>query len=460
MNKLDNLRKQIIESETFCFHPYLELSTNPAGHTRPCCYYDGYLYPDGGNSNDITDALSIHSPGATFEKIWETENLQELRRSMWKGELPKECNVCKRDGNASMRARSVKEYKNDSEVLQLVDDTINNNFKVNHLPIRLELKPSNLCNLKCVMCNSYDSSQIGKELVEMAKKFKGINIVAGRFDSINEDKEGIIESNEVYQEVPSTDYSENVGVWNSFIAMAPTLRVLSFAGGEPTLSEFVLRALRYCVKKGYAKNIVVFCSSNYTNLNKNFLEVMPHYKRFELIASIDGFEKVQEYTRFPSKWEAIKKNYELAKQYMVHPNVKIVMNITVTALNVLNLDKLLYWIDEQASAAPYFNYWPYNLNLLWSPYYQRLEYLPQHIKLEAVQRLEKYKETSTVLKEFIEMHGVVDVVINQLQNNEISDIDIKNGIIRFGDILKTLDEHRDISIDDYIPELTEVYKCR
>ena len=275
MDEIDNLRKEIIESETFCFHPYLELSTNPAGHTRPCCYYDGYLYPDNTTKLDIANALSIQTPGSTFEKIWKTENLQDLRRSMWQGNLPKECAVCKRDGDASMRARSVKEYKNDREVLQLVNDTINNDFKVEHLPTRLELKPSNLCNLKCVMCNSYDSSQIGKELTEMATKFKGINVFAGRFESINNDREGIIEANAAYQEVPSTDYSENEGVWNSFVTMAPTLTVLSFAGGEPTLSEFVLRALRYCVENNYAKNIVVFCSSNYTNLNKNFLELIP-----------------------------------------------------------------------------------------------------------------------------------------------------------------------------------------
>jgi organic radical activating enzyme len=458
MDKIDNLRKEIIESETFCFHPYLELSTNPAGHTRPCCYYDGYLYPDNTTKLDIANALSIHTPGSTFEKIWKTENLQDLRRSMWQGNLPKECAVCKRDGDASMRARSVKEYKNDREVLQLVNDTINNDFKVEHLPTRLELKPSNLCNLKCVMCNSYDSSQIGKELTEMATKFKGINVVAGRFESINNDREGIIEANVAYQEVPSTDYSENEGVWNSFVTMAPTLTVLSFAGGEPTLSEFVLRALRYCVENNYAKNIVVFCSSNYTNLNKNFLELMPHYKRFELIASIDGFEKVQEYTRFPSKWESIKKNYIRAKQYTAHSNVKIVMNITVTSLNVLNLDKLLYWIDEQANTAPYFNYWPYNLNLLWSPYYQRIEYLPDHIKLEAIQRLKKYKETSTVLKEFPEMHGIVDVVINQLHSKEINDMNIEHGIKKFGSMLQVLDEHRDIDINEYIPDLKGVYK--
>ena len=460
MDKIDILRKQIIASDSFCFHPYLELSTNPAGHTRPCCYYEGYLYETALHSRTKEDKIiSIHTPGMTFEKIWQSEHLQEMRKDMWEGKLPRQCVVCKRDGAASMRARSIKEYKNDVEVLKLVEATIANDFKVKHLPIRLELKPSNLCNLKCIMCNSYDSNQIGKELTELTKKHTGIEVFEGRLEDINKNRIGLVEVDLLYQEIESTDYSENVDVWNSFVAMAPTLKVLSFAGGEPTLSPFVLRALQYCVEHDYAKNIIVFCSSNYTNLNKNFLELMPHYKRFKLIASIDGFGKVQEYTRYPSKWEAIEKNYCRAKKYIEHSNIKIVMNITVTALNVLNLDKLLYWIEEQSNVAPYFDsWWPYNLNLLWSPTHQRIEYLPREIKAEAVQRLKKYKENSSILKEFPDMHGMIDLVITQLQSTEFSDAEIEKGISKFSNILKILDEHRKVDINEYIPDLSGVYK--
>ena len=457
MNNLDNLRKKIIESKTFCFYPYLELSTNPAGHTRPCCYYDGFLYPDDKNwkeEND-SDVLTIHTPGNTLEKIWETKNLQELRRLMWNGDLPKGCLLCKRDGNASMRARSVTEYKNDIEVLQLVDDTINNDFKVAHLPIRLELKPSNLCNLKCTMCNSYDSSQIGKELTDLSKKFKGINVVSGRFNSINTDTEGITEHSKVFQAVPTTDYSENVEIWNSFIAIVPTLRVLSFAGGEPTLLPFVNRALTYCVENGYATNITVFIASNFTNLNKNFLDLMPHFKKFELIASIDGIEKIQEYARFPSKWSQISNNYLLAKQYMKHPNVKIVINITVSILNVTNLDKLLYWIEERANEFPYFSQWPFNINLLYGPHDQQINHLPDITKQLCRDRLHKYLHDSVILKEFLGLDSKIHLILRELDkpaNKFLLD--------EFKMKTKIFDEHRNINIEEYIPDLKEIFNER
>ena len=87
---------------------------------------------------------------------------------MYKGEKLSACDICYRDGIASMRQRSVNEYKNDREVLNRVSETLDNNGHSDKTPKRLELKPNNLCNLKCVMCNSYDSSQIAKELKALA----------------------------------------------------------------------------------------------------------------------------------------------------------------------------------------------------------------------------------------------------------------------------------------------------
>ena len=112
---------------------------------------------------------------------------------------------------------------------------------------------------------------------------------------------------------------------------------------------FVIKALNYCVENDYAKNITVFISSNFTNLNKQFFEMMPKYKKFELIASIDGFGKVNDYARFPSKWSQVSKNYLTAKEYMKYPNVKILTNITVNSLNILNLVDLLHWLEKRVS---------------------------------------------------------------------------------------------------------------
>jgi sulfatase maturation enzyme AslB (radical SAM superfamily) len=481
MDDIDKLRKELVDSETFCFYPFLELSVNPSGHIRPCCYYDGLLYKDVSNINykvrDYTNVLNIQEHGTTLEDAWYSDNMKLVRKQMYEG-TEKDytpCEICKRDGQSSMRVRSINHYKNNRQVLQLVKAAIDNDFHVESLPQRLELKPSNLCNLKCVMCNSYDSSQIAKELEELSEKYDGITVEAGRLLSVDHavttstqaaynknivspyDQHIIkikLENSTINNSI--TDYSNNEQLWETFCKIVPTLETLSFAGGEPTLIPFVERALSYCVDNGYANNITVFCSTNATNINKKLLSLIPKFKLFEVICSIDGYEKVQEYSRFPSKWPQIEKNYKALKQLTIHPNVKILLNITVTALNVYNLDELLNWIEEQAQEYPYFHQWPYNINMLSHPVYQQASMLPMSIKNKAIARLERYKENSVILKEFPGLDLKIDLVINELRKHNNSDVTANLKL--FSKSIQALDEHRGIDIDSYIPALKGVYK--
>lgn len=454
MNNIDKLRQEILESKTFCFYPFLELSTNPSGHVRPCCYYTSVLFEDIDNE-DYNTSFNI-SKNSTLEDSWNSNTMIKIRESVT-NEMPlKHCQACYRDGDASMRVRSIQEYKNNVDILNLVAKTINNKFVAEHLPKRLELKPSNLCNLKCMMCNSYDSSQVAKELVELSEKYNGIEINGGRFIEIKLDNSGITETNPGLVDVGTPDWSDNEIVWESFTKIVPQLEVLSFAGGEPTLLPFVQKALDYCVKTGHSKHIVVYVSSNFTNINKNFLKMMPEFKKFEIIASIDGVELVNDYCRYPSKWGQISENFGKAKQLMSNSNVKILINITVNLLNVMNLDRLLYWLEDHAKTYPYYAEWPFNINLIFFPTEQRITSLPPEKRAVTIDRLEKYKLESKILKEFPELVHKIDLVINELKT-EYTDED-KSNLAVFVKRVNVLDEHRGISIGDYIPDLKDLFK--
>ena len=481
MDNIDKLRKELVDSETFCFYPFLELSVNPSGYVKPCCYYDGFLYKDVNDINhkvpNYNNVLNIQQNETTLEDVWYSDNMKLVRKQMYEG-TEKEytpCEICKRDGQSSMRVRSINTYKNNRKVLELVKTSIDNNFHVESLPQRLELKPSNLCNLKCVMCNSYDSSQIAKELADLSEKYDGITVEAGRLLSADHvvtksmqtsHNKNILAPHDQHiikiklenstSDNAITDYSNNEQLWEAFCKIVPNLETLSFAGGEPTLMPFVERALTYCVESGHATHITVFCSTNATNINKKLLELIPKFKLFEVICSIDGYGKVQEYSRFPSNWTQVEKNYKTLKQLTVHSNVKVLLNITVTALNVSNLDELLNWVEEQAQEYPYFQQWPYNLNLLSHPVCQQASMLPPSIKNKAIARLEKYKESSIVLKEFPGLDLKIDLVINELRKHNTSDVSANLEL--FSESIRVLDEHRGIDINSYIPALAGVYK--
>lgn len=444
MDEIDKLRSEIVASETFCFYPFVQISSNPAGHLKPCCNYVGPLTHRDGKVISILN-------GDNFDDVWNSHSMKKLRKDLHTGHIPDSCRRCIRDGDVSMRKRSIDEYKNDRAKVKLVLDSISNDYAVAGNPSYLELKPSNLCNLKCVMCNSYDSSQIAKELNELAGKFGGIKVLDGRFIEISP-VPGITENNFTWSGMEQPEWSDNSAVWESFTKMAPELEVQSFAGGEPTIMPFVLKALKYVTDHGYSKNITVFLSSNFTNLNKNFLELMPKFKKFELIASIDGFDLVNDYCRYPSKWRQVARNYQEAKKYMQHDNVKILMNITVSALNVLNLDQLLYFLEDQAKVFPYYKEWPYNINLIMFPIEQQISMLPAHIKKQAIDRLNNYLSKSQIIKDFPGLDSKIHLLTTELQKSDDPKV-----FKTFIDRIKILDNHRNVNIANYIPELGEVF---
>jgi MoaA/NifB/PqqE/SkfB family radical SAM enzyme len=443
MDDIDQFRKEIIDSETFCFNPFIELSTTPSGQIKPCCHFLGSLEHEKGSP------VSIYR-GDTFESIWNSDAMISVRRGLHQGDVPTGCRRCVRDGEVSMRKRSIKDYKDDREILKLVKETIENDYHANHSLIMLELKPSNLCNLKCMICNAYDSSQIAKEIKEISKKYSGVEIQSGRVVDIVTGNLGIIERDIALNDIDinNVEWADNDQIWKDFEKLAPHLHILSFAGGEPTLMPSVLKVLNYCVENDFAKNIKVFISSNFTNLNKNFFDLMPKFKNFEIIASIDGFGLVQEYVRFPSDWNQISKNYITAKEYMKFSNVRITINITVHLLNVLNLVDLLDWIEERALEYPYYRAWPYNINVLISPDNQTVNLLPDNSKSTAIDRLERYIGSSRILKEFPGLDSKIKFLINELRKpGNIGKLE------SFKKRLYILDRHRNISFKDFIPEV-------
>ena len=85
MDELNKLREEIINSETFCFYPFLELSTNPSGHIKPCCNYKGTLKNPKG---EIIGVLN----GYTFDDAWNSNPIVNLRKKLTTGTIPDQCN--------------------------------------------------------------------------------------------------------------------------------------------------------------------------------------------------------------------------------------------------------------------------------------------------------------------------------------------------------------------------------
>lgn len=426
-----------------CLYPFVQLSTVPAGFFRPCCYYGEFLHDfNNYHPNVKTDRVG---------DVWNDSSMRELRERMIAGEPSVGCQQCVREeqggSTTSMRFRSFTEWGENLEVQKLLDVEAlrDNNYQIDQAPRYLEIKPGNLCNLKCRMCNQWDSSTIAKELTELRTKYAGVN--QGNHFHLTSDKNTIFEATFSQADMPDWDQLDQF--WDDISAWLPQVETLSFAGGEPTLLNSVHRLIDTCIQTGHASHITVFLSSNFTNLKQSLLDAAPHFKKFEFISSIDGYGEIQEYIRHPSKWSAVEKNYLRVKDIQDGRIVKLLSNITLQMNNILHFTDLLEFIDQYESS---FWQWPWALNLLYGPGHLNIEYLPEELRPIVIERIDAFIARSTVLKRFPDMRERFEL-IKSIMRKPFPKEKGEAALKKFYEITLVLDEHRKEKLSEVDPLL-------
>ena len=433
-------------NKSVCLYPFVQLSTMPSGFIRPCCYYlNDHLLDDDGERATIERS--------DLAKVWNGNHLKSIRKGMAEGRLISGCVQCHREeaaGKTSMRHRSFEQWGNRSDVMSAVEASSRKDFEMDRAPYFLELKPGNLCNLKCRMCNQYDSSQIAKELRQLATQYPEIDV---RYQSrLGEDPWP--PGTDLYVE-NMPDWENATDFWRQIETWLPFVETLSFAGGEPTLLESVHRILNRCIETGQSEKMSIFLASNFTNVRQKLIDIAPRFKKFEFIASIDGFGPIQEYIRHPSKWQAVSENFNRVKAHQDGKVVKVLANVTIQMNNILHFTDLLRWIDEQDLAPPEFWQWPYALNVLFYPRYLCIEFLPPSLRPIAMQRISHYMSTSHILKRWPLMRERLEFILSMLEKPLPDDYEYHQR--KFREVTGMLDKHRGESLATVDPDLFRAF---
>lgn len=426
-------------SPTFCVYPFIEMSTIPSGAVRPCCFY--LPFPeDNGKPMNLKDQ--------PLDKIWNSSAMKTLRRDLMEGKTVPNCAHCYKEekhNNSSMRLRGLQDWMHRPDIQELIQESAQNDFEVKTTPKFLEIKPGNNCNLKCRMCNQFDSSLIAKEIRELSTEMKGID---PRIDwRLFEPGNGVI--GPTSDDFPDWDDLEEA--WESIRAAIPNLEILSIAGGEPSLLKKVHELLKYCVDTGHSKHIRVFFASNLVRVDQELLNYAEHFECFEFIASIDGTEGVQEYIRFPSNWKRISENFLRIKEKTGNSSIKVLSNITIQLYNVLSFTDILRWLETVDEVGRPFFAHPFNLNILYFPETLSLSLLPMSLRPLAIERIENYRKNSIFVQRFPELNERFDLIINMLNSPLPKHYD---RLIKIAwEYTQILDKKRGQSFANSLPEL-------
>jgi len=341
-------------SNSFCILPWISVESTASGWVKPCCMYNNNIV----DTNNQPFNLSKN----TLSDVWNSKDYNKLREQFLQGAKPTGCQKCwteEASGKTSKRIRDNARFKH-----HFTEDIIKNP-KMKYL----DLKLGNVCNLKCRICGTHSSS---KWIAEQQ----------------HYDKEDNNHEKHTRHNWPET----NKQFWEELEILLPTLEYIDFTGGEPFLIKEQFELLKFCVDKGYAKNIGVHYNTNGTQLPTEALEnIWPHFKSIDIQFSIDGIEKHFEYQRHPAKW---KNALSVINQFKNKQSKKFTVGIchTINVFNVLYIPEFLTWAEE-------FGVNVY-LNNLHQPMHYNIKCLPNDAKKSISNKLFDHKNKN--VKTFID----------------------------------------------------------
>lgn len=121
------------------------------------------------------------------------------------------------------------------------------------------------------------------------------------------------------------------------LASITTLKEVYLTGGEPMMVKGLLRFI-----KMLDKNVTLRFNTNGTLLNLKFLEEIKKFKNVNMCFSIDGIGKVNDYIRWGSNWEDVYRNFKICKE----SKFDVSIGPTVQVLNELYMPELRQWAIE------------------------------------------------------------------------------------------------------------------
>ncbi|MEL6561719.1 MAG: twitch domain-containing radical SAM protein, partial [Bacteroidota bacterium] len=261
------------ENSKLCLMPWIHFHMDTGGKVKACC------------STSITyGQLSGNTDAAVIDKIWNGKSVKTFRKKLLQGHPDKRCAVCylkEKAGKSSMRTETLKKYPT---LIKTVHDSTDSEGKTTLRPFYLDLRFSNICNLRCRTCWHGASSSWFEEA-------KLLSNTAG--------EKALIKAT-----------SNNPKVLKNILAYSTEPAEIYFAGGEPLLMDEHYQILTELIKTGKTDTYLRY-NSNLSILKfKEFdlCDLWRKFKHIRLSVSVDATEALGNYIRKGMSWDKLLAN--------------------------------------------------------------------------------------------------------------------------------------------------------
>ena len=286
--------------------PYMHIYGSAGGDMVPCCE---------------AQEIPLNNPGETALESWNNDNYRELRRALANDERPERCAVCWHNEDSGIVSNR-QQWEHDNWNTFADKISVNDDYSVNNPPYWVELKVSNFCNLKCIMCSTHSSY----------KRVADLDIIS------KYTKDG-------YETrlLRPTDLFASLNEWPELWDHVHTLQ---FTGGEPIINkehydllEGIPTEAKKRIRLRYASNLSYIKFKKY-----DLIKIWNEFKHVNIKVSMDGVGDVYNYIRQDGDWDTVYANMMALND---QPGIDVAAGITVQAHNIYQMPEFYqFWKDS------------------------------------------------------------------------------------------------------------------
>lgn len=403
----------------FCVLPWVHFHSWPDGRVMPCCIADSNM------------PVAEIKKDESIIQMMNSEDYKKMRSAMLNDEPVEACKRCydlELMGTWTMRQSHNKrrglEYANE------IAETTKDNGEITDFKMKyMDLRFSNMCNMKCRSCGPGCSSLWAQEFVdrmgvdEYEKYFKTRKIVINA--------------------------AEEMSFMNKLKPYLKDVLEVYFAGGEIIITPEHYECLDYWIENGLNEQVELTYTTNFSSLKYKDKDLIGYWKKFpqlKIWASLDAMGDTAEVIRKGTDWDRIVKNIKAIKEQVPHAQFQITPTISIW--NVFHFPDFFDYMVEQGfidtMSSPRFN-------LATNPWYANIMILPVSVKRRLA---ELYRVYQNKYKDNQDIYNGFKMIIYNLTVGDEN----KGGILEFKKFNDELDEFRDEKFEDICPEIKEVYE--
>jgi len=396
--------------DTFCSSPWFHFRITPAGYYIPCSWMSEWLPGDGQSDYNVRDT--------SIAEFMNSPIMCEFRTGQLTGLKDNRCRSCyyedqhnKVSGRQKQLLKSAITTSNFDQTLMSSphwDDFSYSNLNqgsTNRRPTDIQIDLGNTCNSACIMCNPTYSSKLARDYSKLTKMQPDIFPIYA----------------------PVVNWADDLQLVDKFVNDLLTIngiKYLHFLGGETLYLKSFYHICQRLIDHGLAKDIIIGITTNGTIYNEKLVEIIKEFKQFHLGVSIETLDTLNDYIRYPSDINQIKKNLDKFLALRGSTQLQVTLRITPSIYTVYRLDQVFeYMLDNNVIAE--------SCNILSDPSCLRIELLPKDLRLAALDKINLV----------IQKHGLVwgDVIVNRRRNDLVKPV-IGNLIYEYRALLESLQE--------------------